>query len=193
MALVENWYGTSGVSSEDDTFSLSLQSKAVRKGYLVKPTLTFANPSGRTVKIAIGLACLACAGMLVTTAGQFAMSWLLISVGIYLACCGVFWVAMSLRPTLEVQVDRKNRVFHLIRRTMHGIECRRQIVRFEEVLKIAIVDTPNGFDMLARKMRWNIGRIDMTWRKSLVSPVIEGDLAELEQLLKRLRREIGMA
>lgn len=199
MALADYGYDTSvngGVIS--DTHVLSLKTETTRKGYAISASDAANGPWQRIVQcvlcammVTAGTVLMGAASVLVTP-GSIGL-WLLPAIGVYVFVTGVIWLARLSRRQIALHVDHGARAFHLVRRSLLGTERNRQTIRFEEIVKISLVDGLRATDMKARRMNWDMARIDVTWRQSKVTEILAGDAAELETLVARLRREVGMA
>jgi hypothetical protein len=66
-------------------------------------------------------------------------------------------------------------------------------VRFEEGARIEMVDRVRGYDMSADANGWTLARLEVIWQGDRVTPMMTGEIGEIEALLGQLRREVGMA
>lgn len=176
---------------------LSLDQSKTRNGYEVAPSIAASGVRARLGRMVLSVA-MAGTGLFLMISGESILSadatggGLLFPIGAYLLLSAFVWLcALSRRPQ-ELRVDQRGRAFHLIKRGLRGEEKSRQTIRFEEVVKISMMDHLASLDMRANAMNWDMGRIDVTWRQNKVTPMITGDVAELEVLLHSLRREVGM-
>lgn len=199
MALADYGFETTFEGSiEDAPFTLSLEEAATRKGYVVRPSAAASGLKSRIYRMVMA-SLLASIGSYLLVQGDTLVSpdtvggWLLAPIGLYLIASGLFWMTTLLRRQQELEINHRDRCFHLIKRDLRGQEANRQTIRFEEVVKISMIDDLAALDMRASALNWAMGRIDITWRQNKVTPLVVGDVAELEPLLKRLRREVGMA
>ncbi|WP_298292111.1 hypothetical protein [uncultured Litoreibacter sp.] len=199
MALADYGFDATFEASENESpIVLSLDESTTRTGYAVRASQAAAGLKARYSRIILsaamsgtGLFLMIAGGSIVADGAKGA--WLLTPIAIYLFLAGLVWLSALLRRPQELNVDHKGRCFHLIKRGLRGAEVGRQTIRFEEVVKISLIDHLASLDMRASAMNWDMGRIDVTWRQNTVTPMITGDVAELEPLLRRLRREVGMA
>lgn len=199
MALADYGFDmTFEASVEEAPIVLSLDETATRNGYAIRASDAAAGLKARFSRIVLSTV-IAATGLFLLVQGKSLISadamgaWLMTPIALYLIISGLIWVAALLRRPQELVIDHKCRCFHMINRNLFGNESGRQTVRFEEVAKIEMVDTLTALDMRASAMNWDMGRIDVTWRQDKLTPMITGDVAELEPLLRRLRREVGMA
>lgn len=199
MALADYGYGTSaGRGKAHSPDILSLTTKPTRKGYAIYASDAANGVWLRIMQSAL-CAAMVMAGTVLMVAAAALVSpgsiglWLLPAIGLYLFATGIIWQARLWCRQVSLHVDQNARAFHLVRRNALGAERARQTIRFEEVTKISMVDGLPAADMRAGRMNWNMARIDIKWRKTNVARTITGDLAEIEPLLVRLRREVGMA
>ena len=199
MALTDYGYGTSagrGITHSPDI--LSLTTKPTRKGYAIYAS-DAANGVWLRMMQSVLCAAMVMAGIVLMAAAPALVSpgsiglTVLPVLGLYLFATGIIWQARLWRRQVSLHVDQAARAFHLVRRNAMGAERARQTIRFEEVTKISLVDGLPAADMRADRMNWDMARIDIKWRGTNVARTITGDLAELEPLLIRLRREVGMA
>ncbi len=199
MALADYGFDTTFEGTvEEAPISLSLDEKTTRTGYRVRASDAAAGLKARISRIILSTALSATGLYLLFKGGSIVSAdatgaWLLTPIALYLMASGLFWMMTLLRRPQELQVDQRGRCFHLIKRNLRGQERKRETIRFEEVVKINLIDNLPSLDMRASSMNWNMGRIDITWRQTQVLPMVSGDVAELEPLLRRLRREVGMA
>ncbi|MEM9581889.1 MAG: hypothetical protein AAGA08_02135 [Pseudomonadota bacterium] len=175
----------------------SLKRTKTRAGYMISPSATAAGVRARMGRLVVSAFMVASGITLVAFGDDLASAhafggWLLFPIGVYLSVTGLFWMSKLMRSPQVLKVDQKGRAFHLIKRNWRGEERSRKTIRFEEVGKITLVENLATFDMRANALNWDLGRIDLTWRQNKVTPLISGDLAELEPLLLNLRSEAGL-
>lgn len=199
MALADYGFETTFEATHEEPLPvLSLDQSKTRSGYAIRPSAAASGVQARLGRMVLSVA-MAGAGLFLITSGERVLSAdavgasLILPIGIYLVFSAVVWLAALARRPQELEIDQRGRAFHLIKRNLRGDEKSRQTIRFEEVVKIAMIDHLASLDMRANAMNWDMGRIDVTWRQDKVTPMITGDVAELEPLLQSLRREVGMA
>ncbi len=198
MALADYGFGTTLNATENDApHVMSLDRSNTRSGYRLSQSAAAAGAQTRVGRAALSTV-MALTGVFLMMSGDKIVSaeatgaWLLYPIGLYLVLAGMVWlVALSRRPQ-ELLVDKKGRAFHIVKCNWRGQEKSRQTIRFEEVVKLTMIDHLASLDMRANTMKWDMGRIDVTWQQNKVTPMITGDVAELEPLLGNLRREVGM-
>ncbi|MDA8747485.1 hypothetical protein N9M66_04665 [Litoreibacter sp.] len=198
MALADYGFETTFEATQEDQLPvLSLDKTNIRNGYALRPSRAAAGIQARLGRILLS-AVMAATGVFLMTSGETVVSAeasgaaLLLPIGAYLLVSAILWVFVLARRPQELAVDQRGRAFHLIKCNLHGEERSRQTIRFEEVVKITMIDHLASLDMRANAMNWDMGRIDVTWRQDKVTAMITGDVAELEPLLQSLRREVGL-
>ncbi len=99
----------------------------------------------------------------------------------------------GLQSAYEVEVDTTNRVFHIFVRSLGGTPIKQQSLRFEEVKSLGLEDGSMIGDLRASLSRWDYCRITVTKKNSKTLRLIGGDLSDLEPLVVKLRRQVGVA
>ncbi len=186
MALVD--FGYSGKVKDSSEAVLSLETEASRGGYFVRRSVAATKGRFRLAGLAV------IAGLSAVAFGALAADQIvtLAAVAGGLASVALGTRAMVRRP-VELEVDRRGRAFHLVRRSPSGHPRRTKTVRFEEVIDLEMVDRLSPLDAPAAALSWDMGRIELTWQRGRKLALICGDVSELEPLLGGMRRELNRA
>jgi hypothetical protein len=187
-----------GFGPQQNTAQRSLDVARRRGTYTVRPSLAAFDLKSRIIRAAISAATIGIGTVLVVS-GKTILGVsgpggaLIVPMGVYMIMAGLFWLYMLLRRPPELVVDTPNRAFHIIKPSLLGHARARETVRFEEVARIEMVDRVRGYDMSADANGWTLARLEVIWQGDRVTPMMTGEIGEIEALLGQLRREVGMA
>lgn len=196
MAITD--FGFGGAQLEEHHHVASLELLPRRGGMHIRPSEAAAGFRNKLVRLVLSSVTLGVGAALFV--GRDALNGFEIAglnlfgpLGLYLMVAALIWITALLRRPMELLVDSRDRVIHLVRFGWTGAERSRQTIRFEEIKGIELIDHVPTLDMRAQSMNWDMGRLDVHWQKSRVNALVTGDVAELEVLLTSLRRDVGLS
>lgn len=117
----------------------------------------------------------------------------LLSSALYLVAAALVMNGAFTRHRALVEIDVKGRVLHFVAQCNQGWRKTRKTVRFEEITRIELAETSLMTELKSALTRWDYARITISVHGRRPVHLMGGDMAELEPLLSRLRRDTGVA
>ena len=179
-------------------YAPSVETRPSRNGYVVRVSDAANGMWARTFKrvvcylMGVMGALLMVSAPLLVAQDSFGL-WLLPAIGAYAIVASCVSLCRISRLQTELYVDQAKRTLSLVKRGIAGRQARNQTIRFEEISKLELIDGLASSDMLAAKMNWTVARLQVVWQNRKVTPIIMGDADELEVLMTRLRKDVGIA
>lgn len=152
----------------------------------------------RAVVAGLAFGVFAAAGMVWTLAdssfpGDPSFARALLSSALYIIAAALV-VNGAVAPHRDtIEVDTKKRVLSLVSHGSHGLRETRRTVRFEEITRIDLAETSLIHELTAALTRWDYGKLVVSVAGRRPVHLVGGDMADLEPLLSRLRRDTGVA